>query len=99
MNVTAVIVSIEVKLPKSNLIKVEEVIIHGSGTLTEALDGGQSSFSVTLTHGRELKPLAKGESVFVQGEMNGHAFKLPAALKVITTVAPWEFQGKSGSTG
>jgi hypothetical protein len=99
--VTAVVLSIEVKgPPRTNIIKLEEVLIHGSGTLAEALDGGQASYTLTLTHGRLVQPgLKNGDQVFVQGEMSGTAFRLPVSLKTIKPHEPFLFEGKSGSTG
>jgi hypothetical protein len=95
--VTAVILSIEVKGPPgTNIIKLEEVLIHGSGTLAEALQGGQASYTLTLTHGRIVQPGPKvGEAVFVQGERNGAAFRLPVPLKTIRAQEPFLFEGKS----
>jgi hypothetical protein len=99
MNVTAVVLTIEVKLPNSNLIKVEQVLTQGSGTLAEVLQGGQSTYTLTLTHGKVLHPLKVGESVWVQGQENGTTFKLPGALQTVRASEPWTFEGKYGSTG
>jgi len=98
--VSAVVVTIEVKLPKSNLIKVEEVLVDGAGTLSEALQGGQSKYQLTLTQGRDLKPIKKGEQVFVRGmREGGNQFKLPGPLEAGDSHKPWTFAGTFGSTG
>jgi hypothetical protein len=99
--VTAVVLTTEIKGPPgTNIIKLEEVLIHGAGALTEALEGGQASYTLTLRYGKVVSPgLKVGELVFVQGDLNGGAFKLPVALKTIKAHEPWTFEGKSGSTG
>ena len=99
MNVTGVVLTIEVKLPNSHLIKVEQVLTNGSGTLAEVLQGGQSTYTLTLTHAKVLHPLTVGESVWVQGQENGTTLRLPGALKVVRATEPWTCEGKYGSTG
>ena len=94
-----VVLTIHVKLPGSNIIKVEEVLVDGAGTMTEALQGGQSTIGLTLNAGKELKPLTKNESVFVRGKRGGTLFTLSGALHVVKATRPWELSGKIGSTG
>jgi hypothetical protein len=90
-DVTEVVLSIEVKLPGSNAIRLEEVLVHGAGTLSEVLNGGTSTYGLTLTSGTERRELKKGEAVFVQGLRDGAPFKLPAALDTTQTHRPWKF--------
>jgi hypothetical protein len=92
-NVTNVTLSIHVKLPGSNIIKVENVLINGSGVMTEALDGGRATIELTLHAGELLQKLTKNEAVYVHGTMNGHAFTLPGPLDVTRPSEPWTFGG------
>jgi hypothetical protein len=97
--VTNVVVSIHVKLPGSNLIKVEDVLTGGVGTFLETLIGGQSTIDLTLTSAKQVRPLRPKESVFVSGTRDGMAFTFPGPLQTIQPHEPWRFKGKFGSTG
>jgi hypothetical protein len=101
MEITHVTITIHVKpIPKSNLIVVRNVITGGSGDLEEVIQGGQVKYSLKLTKGHEVRPLEKGESVFVSGtNADGDQITLPFALKTGATHRPWSFAGESGSTG
>ncbi|HEX3870528.1 MAG TPA: hypothetical protein VHV77_08835 [Pirellulales bacterium] len=92
-NVTNVTLSIHVKLPGSNIIKVETVLINGTGFMTEALDGGRATIELTLQGGEALHKLAKNEPVYVRGTMNGHTFTLPGPLEVVRPSEPWTLAG------
>jgi hypothetical protein len=98
-HLTDVTVSIHVKLPGSFAILVENVLTHGDGTLTEALQGGQATFGMTLDHAKPERHLEQGELVYVRGMLNGQPFTLDNPLHVIHSHKPWTFEGTSGSTG
>lgn len=100
--VSGVVLSIHVKGPApTQFIKVEEVLVHGSGTLNEALEGGQSTFTLELTRGKVEpgEPLLVGEPVYVRGTQNGAKFTLPIPLKITHAQHPWKLSGKVGATG
>jgi hypothetical protein len=91
--VSNVTLSIHTKLPKSNLIKVENVLVNGAGMLTEVLNDGHARIEMTLHAGEMLHKLTKDELVFVHGTMNGHAFTLPETLEVSRPTEPWTVSG------
>ena len=98
--VTNVVVSIHVKLPGSNLIKVEDVLTGGVGSFVETPNGGQSTIDLTLTSAKQVRPLRPKESVFVNGtRADGTGFTFPGPLQTIQPHEPWKFEGKFGSTG
>ena len=101
MELTSVTISIHVKpIPKSNLIVVRSVITGGSGDLEEVIQGGQVKYSLKLTKGHEVRPLEKGESVFVAGtNPEGDQITLPFALQTGHTHRPWTFAGEQGNPG
>ena len=92
-NITNVTLSIQAKMPHSHLIKIEEILVDGAGTLAEAMNGGEAKIEITLDKGVTLRKLAKNEMVSVQGTMNGHSFMLPAQLQVTHTSEPWRLSG------
>jgi hypothetical protein len=99
--VTNVIVSVHVSSsnPILPIIKVEEVIKDGTGTLTETIFGGQVSLRLQLTAGKEVRPLKEGELVYARGQRNGAPFSLNTPLTTDSPERPWTFARTSGSTG
>jgi len=99
--VTNVVVSVHVSSsnPILPIIKVEEVIKDGAGSLTESIFGGQVTIHLELQSGKEVRPLKEGEFVYVRGMRNGQPFVLNDALTTEKTNKPWEFSRTSGSTG
>ena len=95
--VVSVHVAVESKL--LHLIKVEEVIAQGQGTMAVALFGGQETVDVKLVGGQQKRKLNKGEIVYIRGERNGEAFTLNFPLTVNQAHEPWDFFGKSGTPG
>ena len=84
----------------SAIIVVQEAITGGAGTLTESIFGGQRTYALELTSGKQHHPLKKHELVHVQGtQQNGQKFVIATALATVSAKEPWEFTGKSGSTG
>jgi hypothetical protein len=99
--VTNVVVSVHVASsnPILPIIKVEEVLKDGAGTLTEAIFGGQVSLRLELKTGKPVRPLKEGELVYVRGQRNGAAFVLNDPLTTDKPSEPWQFSRTSGSTG
>jgi|HubBroStandDraft_4_1064222.scaffolds.fasta_scaffold143950_1 hypothetical protein len=99
--VTNVVVSVHVASsnPILPIIKVEEVIKDGVGTLTEVIFGGQVSLRLQLTAGKEVRPLTEGELVYVRGQRSGAPFSINTPLTTDSAHKPWAFSRTSGSTG
>ena len=98
-DVTHMLVTTEIATKNPPIIKVVDVIEDAAGELEEALMGGQVTYRLTLSKGKEVAPLTAGESVFVSGKRNGEKFRIPFALTAESVKNPWTFSGKSGSTG
>lgn len=83
----------------SAIIVIEEAITGGAGTLSESIFGGQVTYALELTSGKQHHPIKKHELVHVQGTRNGQKFVIATALTTVSAKEPWEFAGKSGNTG